>query len=136
MDDNLRPVIDSYLRCQASGKFFDTFYRVFFAKSPEIAARFVHTDMARQKRMVEASLLLVLRLNTDGDLARQGVDEMAESHAAPRLDVKPEFYAMWMDALCESVREHDPQYTPDLEQAWREATRPAIDLMISRYLDR
>ena len=40
-------------------------------------------------------------------------------------------YSMWLDALCEAIRKHDPNYTDELEQHWRKAMQKSIDEMIS-----
>ncbi|REK16545.1 MAG: globin [Planctomycetota bacterium] len=126
-------VLNSYHRCETAGGLFDTFYDVFFAKSPEIPPKFVQTDMERQKQDVMASVLMALRLAGGDAVARKYVSELAESHSRGRHNIKPELYALWLDALCESIKQHDPQYTPELEQQWREAMRPAIELMMAAY---
>ncbi len=133
MSNKHQDVLDSYHRCEAAGGLFDTFYEVFFAKSPEIPPKFVDTDMQRQKQDVMASVLMALRLAAGDAVARQYVSELAASHSRRRHDVKPELYDLWLDALCEAIQKHDPQYTPQLEQQWRQAMRPAIELMVSAY---
>jgi hemoglobin-like flavoprotein len=52
MDESYEKVLASYHRCEDSGGFFDTFYEIFFAKSPEISPKFAHTDMEMQKQVV------------------------------------------------------------------------------------
>jgi hemoglobin-like flavoprotein len=126
-------VLDSYHRCEESRGFFDTFYEVFFSKSPEIPRRFARTDMEKQKQSAMASVLMVLLLDSGDVMARQCVAEIAESHSRRRHDVRPELYDLWLEALCEAVQEHDPQCTPELVAQWRQAMRPGIDLMIAAY---
>ena len=133
MSKNHQDVLDSYHRCEAAGGLFDTFYDIFLAKSPEIPPKFADTDMQRQKQDVMASVLMALRFATGDAAAHQYVCELAASHSRYRHDIKPELYDLWLDALCEAIKKHDPQYTPKLEQQWRQAMRPAIDLMIVAY---
>lgn len=133
MSKNLQDVLDSYHRCEAAGGLFDTFYEIFFAKSPEIPPKFANTDMERQKQNVMASVLMALRLATEDPMARKYIQEIAESHSRERHDIRPELYGLWLDALCEAIRSHDPKYTPALEKHWRQAMRPAIELMIAAY---
>jgi hypothetical protein len=40
---------------------------------------------------------------------------------------------LWLDALCESIAQYDPEYTPDLEQQWRDTMQAGIEMMISMY---
>ena len=39
-------------------------------------------------------------------------------------------YSMWLDALCEAIRQHDPEFDPELEQLWRQAMLKSINEMI------
>jgi hemoglobin-like flavoprotein len=126
-------VLASYHRCEAAGGLFDSFYDIFFAKSPEIPPRFSETDMERQKQDVMASVLMALRLATGDPVARKYIQEIAESHGRGGHDIKPELYDLWLDALCEAIQKHDPRYTPELNQQWRQAMRPAIEIMVSAY---
>jgi hemoglobin-like flavoprotein len=126
-------VLESYHRCEASGGFFDTFYQVFFATSPEIPPKFANTNMERQKQEVMASVLMALRLGTGDPVARRYVEELGESHSRRGHDIRPGLYALWLDALCQAVRRHDPHYTPELDAQWRQEMRPAIEMMSAAY---
>jgi len=133
MKNTYDDVFDSYHRCEASGELFDSFYEIFFAKSAEVPPKFADTDMRRQKQDVMASVLMALRFATGDAVARQYVQQLGESHSRRRRDIRPQLYDLWIDALCEAIKKHDPKYTPELEQQWRQAMRPAIELMISEY---
>jgi hemoglobin-like flavoprotein len=133
MNNAFEQVMDSYHRCEQAGGLFDTFYKLFFAKSPDIPARFARTDMEHQKQIVMASLLWVLRFSRGDEAARREVEQLAESHSRRRHNIPPELYDLWLDALCEAVARHDPQFTPELERHWRAAVLPAIEYMKARY---
>ncbi len=122
-------VTASYYRCRRDQGFIDTFYDRFLAKSPAIAAKFAKTDFKIQKLMLRQALLEMLCFDrglagTDEEIARLG-----QRHK--ELEIQPEMYVMWLDALCEAVREHDPEYTAELEQSWRQAMLKSIDAMIA-----
>lgn len=123
----------SYHRCEAAGGLFDSFYQIFFAKSPAIPPRFANTNMERQKQDAMASVLMALRLASGDSIARRYIQGIAETHSRRGYRIRPELYDLWLDALCEAVARHDPQCTPDLESRWRLAMRPAIDLMIASF---
>jgi hypothetical protein len=80
-----------------------------------------------------ASVLMVLRLRTGDPVAVRYVEELAEPHSRLGNDVHPRFYALWLDALCQAVQKHDPQFTPALEAKWRAEMRPGIEMMIAAY---
>jgi hemoglobin-like flavoprotein len=126
-------VLASYHRCENAGGLFDSFYHFFFSKSAEIPPKFDMTDMERQKQDAMASVLMALRLAAGDLVARKFVAEIAETHNRRGYNIRPELYGLWLDALCEAIQKHDPQYTPELEQNWRRAMRPAIELMIAAY---
>jgi hemoglobin-like flavoprotein len=128
-----KEVLDNYHRCEAVGGLFDTFYKIFFAKSPEIPPMFAETDMERQKQDAMASVLMALRLASGDTIAREYIRQIAKTHSRRGHRIRPELYELWLDALCVAIQKHDPLYTPSLEAQWRAAMRPAIELMIASY---
>ena len=133
VDHRDKDVMESYYRCEDSNGFFDTFYDVFFSMSPEIPKRFANTDMAKQKQVVMASLLMCLRLRSGEPQARRAVEEIGESHSRQGHNIPPELYGLWLDALCEAVKRHDRLYSPLLAMKWRNAMQDAIALIKSKY---
>ena len=114
MQSDLDDVTASYHRCRARQTFVDDFYKIFLAKSPEIAAKFRNTDMERQKLMLRQSLLLMLSSNIRPDETREELERLAERHSRHGVDIPPAMYDSWLDALCEAVQRNDPEYTPAL----------------------
>ena len=45
----------------------------------------------------------------------------------------PRLYDLWLECLIEAVRGHDPQFSAELESAWRETLAFGIDYMRARY---
>lgn len=130
---DLDAVTASYHRCRASAGFFDRFYERFLAKSPDIAHKFRHTDFKRQKLMLRESLISMLLFNQDIGTAREELERLAARHSRQQVDIPPYMYELWLDSLCETVAEHDPEFTPQLGTEWRAAMKAGIDLLISRY---
>lgn len=127
--DNENALIASYYRCRQGDGFFDTFYERFLAKSPAIAERFAQTDFKWQKLMLRQSLLDMLGFYRGLDGTAEEIERLGRRHK--ELEVQAHMYDMWLDALCESIREHDAKYTPELELLWREAMQKSIDLIIA-----
>ena len=123
----------SYDRCSTADTFFDTFYDIFLAKSSEIAQKFTHTDFRKQKQLIKASLVMMIRLGTGEAAAQRIIERVGESHSRTKLDIQPEFYTLWLDSLCETVKQHDPDYSAALEAQWREQMQPGIALVTCRY---
>ena len=124
-------VFQSYGRCCRKDDFFVDFYDFFMASSEAIRARFANTDMPAQRHLLRngvMQIILVARGMSDRKLR-----DLGESHSRKRMDIQPEWYALWEEALLKTVRAHDPEWTPELQQAWREVLKPGIDLIRGAY---
>ena len=126
MDSPFNQVVASYHRARLSGQLFDTFYRLFLGKSPEIPPMFARTDFPHQKLMLRESILEMLMFAQTGS-GRDVIERLAERHH--QVNVKPSHYELWLDALCEALAKHDRKFDPALEQMWRDAMRKGIDIM-------
>lgn len=122
-------LMSSYYRCRKNRQFIDAFYELFLAKSPEIAAMFAGTDFNIQRLMLRESLLEMLCFDRDIPGTREEVERLGRHHG--QLEVTPEMYSMWLDALCEAIRKYDPEYSPTVEQRWRQAMQKGIDIMLA-----
>jgi hemoglobin-like flavoprotein len=119
----------SYYRCRRDDRFIDTFYDLFLSKSPAIAAKFANTDFRVQKLMLRQSLLEMLCFDRGIRGTHEEIERLGRRHK--ELAVTPAMYSMWLDALCEAIKKHDPECTPELERHWREAMLKPINSMIS-----
>jgi hypothetical protein len=48
-----------------------------------------------------------------------GVDRIAESHSKQMMNIDPNLYDYWINALVKSVKDCDPKMTPVLEAEWK-----------------
>ena len=125
----------SFNRCRASAGFLEDFYQRFVASSEEVRAKFANTDMKQQVRSVEDSLyvIAVAVQGEQGSLARGDLPRIAARHGRKDLDIRPGLYDLWLECLIEAVRSHDPQFSPEIEAAWRVTLAFGIDYMRARY---
>lgn len=125
---------DSLRRCTADKQFFDRFYTRFLASSPRVREKFANTDFVRQKRALRASLHLILMAAQDPEKGAEFyLAEVATRHSSAQLDVGAELYDLWLDSLLETVRETDPEFSPEVEQAWEDAMAIGIRFLCARY---
>jgi hypothetical protein len=75
----------------------------------------------------------MLLFNLGSPDARKELERLAERHSRRGVDIAPHLYELWLDALCEAVEQHDPDFTADLSKQWREAMRPGIELIVAGY---
>src|SRR5262245_39088487 len=116
-------IIASYHRARETGRLFDSFYDIFLGKSPEIPLMFARTDFPHQKLMLRESILDLLVFAQTGS-GQADIQKLGEQHR--QLKVTASHYKLWLDALCDALREHDPQFSPELEQMWRDSMRKGI----------
>jgi len=133
LPDDIDAVTASYHRCMSSERVMDTFYDQFLAKSPVVAEKFRHTDFAHQKLMLRQSLLMMVLFNHQPEDVREDLERLGERHSRRGVDIPPHLYDLWLDALCETVELHDPEFEPRILDLWREAMRPGIELLVSKY---
>ena len=130
----LNAVERSLDRCGANPAFLDRFYEVFLASSPKVRAMFEHTNFYRQKRALQASLHGML-LHIRGKEAADDpyLLEVAHRHSQSQLSIGAELYDLWLDSLLTTVRECDPQCTPEVLAAWEQAMTLGIQFFLSHY---
>jgi hemoglobin-like flavoprotein len=126
---------ESLGRCLATPNFMHDFYDLFIASSPEVREKFKDTEFARQARVVTDSLYImaVVAESKEDAIGWRELDRLAARHAHTELDVRPALYDAWLDCLLAAARQHDPQFSADVEDAWRRTLAPGIEHMRSRH---
>jgi len=121
--------------CLAHSEFLESFYESFVGSSEEVREKFKNTDMKRQVRMLEDSLyiLAVAVQGGQGSPARGALPGIARRHSRHDLDIRPELYDLWLEALIDSARRYDPDFTAETEAAWRDTLAAGIEYMRSHY---
>ena len=126
-------VRQSYLRCRQNSDFFDAFYDHFARKSSEIGAMFSQTDMQQQNLLLSEAISNLILFSEGDSGAAQKIEEIGQSHSQKNLDIKPEWYPLWEEALHDSIRESDPRVNESVLNAWAEVLRPGVDCITSFY---
>ena len=123
---------ESLDRCLASDSCISSFYKRFLGTSPVVRSHFANTDMDTQQKAL-AQMLRVLGSAVVGD--PHGLAELAaraETHSRRRMNITPDLYELWYEALMVTASEHDPAWSPEIEAAWRHTLELAIQYMIAR----
>lgn len=128
----------SYGRCMVTREtkdaFFTTFYNKFLSSHPAIGQMFKHTKFDKQITMLKNAIsMAILFAEKQDDLARDVLTKIRRSHSKTRKDVKPEYYSYWLNALLDTLRECDPQYSVQLEADWRDMLQVTIDYIVEGY---
>ncbi len=121
---------DSVSIADSASTFFKDFY-VAFLRHEEIRKLFGNTDMTRQEAMLRRSLFHLVAFYVSHQPSAE-LERIAVIHA--NIGISNEHYDLWLDALIETVRQHDPGCEAATELAWRLAMTPGITYM--RLLNR
>lgn len=123
----------SYQRCCDRPGFFESFYRNFLANCPEAAPRFAGTDFARQNKLLRHAVGILLIFPHQPDSEPTLLNRIAERHSRRDLDVPPALYPPFVDSLVATVKDYDPEFTPEIGDAWRRTVDKGVKYMVSRY---
>jgi hemoglobin-like flavoprotein len=131
----VEPFLHSLRRCLMVPGFLEGFYQSFVGSSEEVREKFRNTDLQRQSRMLSDSLyvLAVAVQGQEGSIAWGDMPRLAARHSGKDLDIRPALYDHWLACLLDTVRRHDPEFTPEIEAAWRATLAVGIEYMKSRY---
>ncbi|UTW47736.1 globin [Bacterioplanoides sp. SCSIO 12839] len=124
-------VFQSYGRACNNPSFFEEFYSNFMSKSPDIRAMFVNTNMEAQRGLLRGGVLWLI-MHARG-MSDAKIRALGESHSKKNMNINPMFYGFWLDALLETLKVYDPEFTPELELCWRSTLRPSIEMIQDMY---
>lgn len=87
--------------------------------------------MTAQKQLLRAGILnLVLFARGMPDTKLRA---LGQSHSRAQLDIHPELYDLWIDALLETIGQHDEDLQQADLQAWRAVLNKGIDVIKAAY---
>jgi len=130
---HVNEVNQSLGRCFLHSGFLDKFYANFKASHHAIPAYFLKTDMSQQHKLLKEGITFLLMSAGGSSFARNEMVKLGMRHDVDHLNVKPELYRFWLDALMKTVKEYDEKFTADLEKKWRTILQAGIQQMVDTY---
>ena len=122
-------------RCLSAPDFLRRFYELFLESSDEVKEKFKNTDFPRQTRILADSLYMMAvagQLESNATAWKE-MERLAHTHSRNKLDIRPGLYELWLECLLKAAAAHDPQYSPEIDAAWRETLGVGIQYLSSRY---
>jgi len=102
--------------------------------SPKIKEKFAHTDFARQNIALRESLkAMSLAARNPKTGPERLLSRLAERHSTRDLNIGAEFYDLWLDSLLAAVKECDPDYNPEIREAWEKVMMVGISYLLAHY---
>jgi hemoglobin-like flavoprotein len=139
MEDPIGAFRASLQRCLKSEDFLRHFYHRLMASSEEVRQKFEHTDLDRQARVLEDSLYILTvaaqstRSGEEVSPAWTEMGRLATMHDRNHLDIRPGLYDLWLHCLLDAARGSDPEFTPELEEAWQSTLKIGIEYLRSHH---
>ncbi|MFK7912450.1 MAG: globin [Pseudomonadales bacterium] len=115
----------------SGAQFFRDFYQHFLQR-PSIGDMFTAVDMERQIKMLRKSLYQLIACYLF-DAPNADLRRLALLHR--RLGITDAMLDSWLQALLETVEQHDPMYNTEVGLAWCWALTPGITFMKHSLLD-
>ncbi len=120
-------------RSLINGDVFTTFYDFFLRADPRIPQLFENTDWEEQKRLLRQGVNSVISFYDGSQTAKSTMDRIRYTHGRDRKNIPPDLYDFWVDSMVKAVKEHDDQFTPELEERWKEILTYGADFVRSGY---
>jgi methyl-accepting chemotaxis protein len=107
----------------------DSFYARLFAAAPAVKPLFAGTDLAHQKTMLLATLVLLRKSLRDLGAVVPKLQELGRRHVG--YGAKPEHYPVVGEVLIASMAEvAGPQWRPEYGRAWADALAVVAGVMV------
>jgi len=132
-EEELELFHDSLSRCSSTPRFLERFYELFLASSPEVRDKFRQTDFPKQRRVLKASLYMMMLAAEGRPEGRDHLERIAVRHGRGGLDIRPPLYDLWLMSLLQAARECDPSWSAETERVWRQVMEEGIAFMKARY---
>jgi hemoglobin-like flavoprotein len=139
MEGHIESFRASLQRCLKSEDFLRHFYHRLMASSEEVRQKFEKTDLDRQARVLEDSLYILTvaaqsqRSGEEVSPAWREMGRLATMHDRDHLDIRPGLYDLWLHCLLDAARGSDPEFTPEIEEAWQHTLKIGIDYLRSHH---
>ncbi|MBL7645689.1 MAG: nitrate- and nitrite sensing domain-containing protein [Candidatus Hydrogenedentes bacterium] len=116
-------------------KLYDKFYERFVTSDPRIGPYFLNTDFKKQKNLLKDGVGRALSFAAGDPGSVNFVENLSVTHNRGHMNILPELYPFWLNALVQTLADTDPKWSTRLETEWRESLQKTIQLM-SRAYDR
>jgi len=57
-------------------------------------------------------LLLLIKYQPGDEAIRIALEKIGQTHSRGQMDIRPDFYPLFLESVCEAVKKHDSEWTP------------------------
>lgn len=108
--------------------FFNAFYQAFVTMSPETERHFLLGNAEEGRQLIFKSFFAMLAV--DGSLfVPDFLEKLARDQSGSGLHLPPRFFALWRQAMLDTVRQRDPLCDEEILTAWAMAIAPGLEYL-------
>lgn len=108
--------------------FFNAFYEKFIHMSPETERHFQAVNADELRRLIHKSFFAMLAV--DGSLfVPDFLESLARDQGSGGIGLPPGFFALWRQAMLNTVRERDPLCDEEVLTAWAMSIAPGLEYL-------
>ncbi|WP_029590893.1 globin [Franconibacter pulveris] len=108
--------------------FFNAFYEKFIHMSPETERHFQAVNADDLRRLIHKSFFAMLAV--DGSLfVPDFLESLARDQGSGGIGLPPGFFALWRQAMLNTVRERDPLCDEEVLTAWAMSIAPGLEYL-------
>lgn len=122
-------VMQSFNRVRNDG-LAERFYEILLEADPRIRPLFKNTDFKRQRDLLIHAIVMLIEYAEGKPLGEMAIRRLGELHSRRKMNVTPDLYPIWADAMIDALAQLDPEFSPDLEQKWRNVMQKGIAMMV------
>ena len=100
---------------------------------PAIAPFFAKTEFARQRTLLRDSVYLLVTQDVSDPEMRELLKKLGELHSRAGRNIAPKLYELWLDSICATVKQLDPEWSQSLEDHWRVRLRAGMQIVMAAY---
>lgn len=109
------------------------FYELLLASDPSVKKKFERTNFTKQRELLIHGVYSMLDYAEGKVMGKMAMERLARLHDSRHMDIPPTMYDLWLEAFVDALGSADPEFDGVLEGRWRNALRPAIELMVKAY---
>ena len=122
-------VMQSFNRVRSNG-LAELFYEILLKADPRIRTLFKNTDFKRQRDLLIHAVVMLIDYADGKPLGEMAIKRLGELHSRKKMNVTPDLYPIWVDAMIEALAKLDPEFSPELEKQWRRVMQKGIAIMV------
>jgi len=94
---------------------------------------FDRTDFVQQQKLLQTTVQIMVEKRFGNHDLKRHLDVLSHTHNRHNYNIPPKLYDLWLESLCETVEQLDPNYSGALKEAWQKQMIEPINYIVEGY---